>query len=665
MITSISTGRRSLLVSKLGPPNPLPIFQWQQPIAPQDAPPSDKLSTEETENAFIWGAASILPYQIQDSYDRAQQPGQLEVVFVENDFLKLILYPQYGGRLASIYDKQEKRELLFNNPVFQPANLAILNAWFSGGIEWNGLIPGHTPFTCSPVFTATVETEHGPLLRLYEFDRIREATWQVDLYLPPDEAKLWIHVKIINPNPHPVKCYWWTNIATPLENETRVLSPADYCIEHVLPDNHLEPFPFPHAHGFDGSYPANYPDSASIFYRKSGQERPWIATFHKDGKGMFHTSTPTLSNRKMFVWGNKSGGRRWMDFLSLPGQGNYIELQGGVVPTQNQEFILEANQSIEWTECIAPLSIEASQGHAPDYQVACQAMESLVKTQVPDDALRQKDAWLREQANTPVDEILQPGSAWGMLFEKMAGSKISPGLAFDASPTTEEPWAELLELGAFSKRTLNRNPEAWAVSDIWISALEESSAKFGATWLHELFLGVAKLDAGNIDAARRHFEQSQQLNDSYLTNRHLASINHQTGDLAAAEDFYLKAWDQSNQAMHLAVEICQFFQKERLLPSLEKFFSQLPDRVFQHERIQLAVGEIALEKGQFDKLREILDKDFSTIREGETLLTDLWFALHMKEAAARKGGALTKAERVEVVAQNPPPYKIDFRMVNA
>jgi hypothetical protein len=58
-----------------------------------------------------------------------------------------------GGKLASIYDKQEQRELLFDNPVFQPANLAVLNAWFSGGIEWNGLIPGHTPFTCSSVFT--------------------------------------------------------------------------------------------------------------------------------------------------------------------------------------------------------------------------------------------------------------------------------------------------------------------------------------------------------------------------------------------------------------------------------------------------------------------------------------------------------------------------------
>jgi len=164
--------------------------------------------------------------------------------------------------------------------------------------------------------------------------------------VPEDEANVWVHVKIINPNPYAVKAYWWTNMAVPLRKDTRVFSPADYAIEHVLPDNHLEPFEFPHAHGFDGSYPTNYPYAASVFFRKPGLEHPWIVAVHHDYRGILHTSTNELVGRKMFVFGNSSGGQHWMDFLSLPGQGNYIELQAGVMPTQDQEFILEANQSI-------------------------------------------------------------------------------------------------------------------------------------------------------------------------------------------------------------------------------------------------------------------------------------------------------------------------------
>ena len=200
-MTIIEEGRRSLLVSNLGSSNPLPVFRWQQPTALHTAPPSPELAQEEVEGSFVWGAASILPYEVQDDYDRAQSPGAVDAVYVENELLKLTLYPKVGGRLASIVHKGEGRELLFDNPVFQPANLASLNAWFSGGIEWNGLIPGHSPFTCSPVFVATVDTERGPILRLYEFDRIREAAWQVDIFLPEGEDRVWTHVSLINPNP--------------------------------------------------------------------------------------------------------------------------------------------------------------------------------------------------------------------------------------------------------------------------------------------------------------------------------------------------------------------------------------------------------------------------------------------------------------------------------
>lgn len=480
-MTSIYSGTRALRVSRLGPPNPLPVFQWQQPIAHNDAPLSGKLSAEEVENRFVWGTMSILPYQVQDDYDHSQQPGHVPAVFIENDFLKLTLYPELGGRLASIYDKQGQRELLFDNPVFQPANLAVLNAWFSGGIEWNGLIPGHTPFTCSPVFTAIVETGRGPILRLYEFDRIREAAWQVDLFVPEDEARVWIHIKIINPNAHAITCYWWTNMTTVLQPETRVLSPADYAIEHVLPDNHLEPFAFPHAHGFDGSYPADYPYSASVFFRKPGLQRPWIAAVHADNRGLLHVSTRELVGRKMFVFGNLSGGQHWMDFLSLPGQGNYIELQTGVMPTQDQEFVLEAGQSLEWTECLAPLELDAAVARIPDYQQACRQVETVINAQVSDDVLHRNDGWLRKQADIPIRTVLQRGSAWGMLHETLTGHTISPGLAFETPPTVESPWAELLESGTFSDTMLQHLPESWAVSDRWLAALEESATCHGTT----------------------------------------------------------------------------------------------------------------------------------------------------------------------------------------
>ncbi|NLL69765.1 MAG: hypothetical protein GX238_01390 [Epulopiscium sp.] len=62
-------------------------------------------------------------------------------------------------------------------------NLAFRNAWFSGGIEWNCGVVGHHPYTCSPLFIATLTGDEGtPVLRMYEFERIRCATYQIDFF---------------------------------------------------------------------------------------------------------------------------------------------------------------------------------------------------------------------------------------------------------------------------------------------------------------------------------------------------------------------------------------------------------------------------------------------------------------------------------------------------
>ena len=109
----------------------------------------------------------VLPYKWQDLYSREVGKVEIRTVILENDHLRAEFWPDYGMRLMSLYDKDRRAELLFNNPVLQFGNLAIRRAWFSGGIEWNCGQLGHTFTTCSPLFAARVTGEdgqEGPLL---------------------------------------------------------------------------------------------------------------------------------------------------------------------------------------------------------------------------------------------------------------------------------------------------------------------------------------------------------------------------------------------------------------------------------------------------------------------------------------------------------------------
>src|SRR5436190_7167554 len=119
--------------ASLGPENPLPFFRNPQPDLP--VPISEALPPEKRAQLGSQTGFRVLPYRQQDDYTRRREPLNFKAIVLENDILRAIFLPEVGGRLISLFHKPQQRELLFRNPVFQPANLAIRNAWFAGGIE--------------------------------------------------------------------------------------------------------------------------------------------------------------------------------------------------------------------------------------------------------------------------------------------------------------------------------------------------------------------------------------------------------------------------------------------------------------------------------------------------------------------------------------------------
>ena len=440
MTTTIRVETLDLPMSRLGPPSQLPRFRWQQPTPKKDTPPNLGLSAEESNHGFNWGEDSILPYQVSDDYDRDLKPGALDVIVIENGRLRAVVAPSLGGRLLELKDLSTGRDLVFRNPVFQPANLAALNAWFSGGIEWNGLIPGHTPFTCAAVFAGVRDTPRGPILRLYEFDRIVEATWQIDLFLPADSSTLFAHGRIVNPSDEARFAYWWTNVAAPMSPGTRVLSPADYSIEHIWPGNNLARCDFPRS-DWDASYPEHWENATSVFFRAPSAPRLFIASVDRDGYGLGQTSTREMQGRKFFYFGSAVGGQNWMDYLSRPGEGNYLEIQSGIAPTQNQRFELAAHEEREWTEAFTPLAL-GPKAHDADYRAATAHAANAIDRAIPSDELQQVDAFLREEARRPLDVRHSTGAPWGARQERLAGTPLAAGLDFSVT-SSGDFWDDL------------------------------------------------------------------------------------------------------------------------------------------------------------------------------------------------------------------------------
>lgn len=99
------------------------------------------------------------PYRQYNSYTRELKEKEIRTAVLENQYLKAVFLPEYGGRLWELWDKETGNNLLYTNDVIRFSNLAVRNAWFSGGVEWNVGIIGHNAYTTGPLYTAVTETE--------------------------------------------------------------------------------------------------------------------------------------------------------------------------------------------------------------------------------------------------------------------------------------------------------------------------------------------------------------------------------------------------------------------------------------------------------------------------------------------------------------------------
>ncbi|MFC1714898.1 DUF5107 domain-containing protein [Candidatus Poribacteria bacterium] len=613
-----------------------------------------------------------MPHRLQDDYDRNREEREFRVVVLENDVLRAMFLIELGGRLWSLFHKPSRRELLYVNPVFQPGNLAIRNAWFSGGVEWNVAVRGHTAYTCSPLFAARVQADDGlPVLRMYEWDRTRMTPYQIDAFLPDDSAFLLMRMRIINPNDHEVPMYWWSNMAVPEAPEVRVLSPAESAYRHGYQGG-MKQVPIPIANGIDQSYPTNFNRSADCFYCIDAHQQPWVTALDVQGRGLIQTSTPRLRGRKMFVWGMGSGGRHWQEFLSVPDH-PYIEIQAGLARTQSEYIPMPANTEWTWLEAYGLMEAEPELVHGSDWKAAYESVDRKLKEIMPPDTLESKLIHSNSMADRPPDEIIQRGSGWGALELRRlehSGEKsfCPPSMIFDddSLDADQKPWLELLERQELPYTDPTGLPGGWMVQPEWRQLLEDAvEAERGDHWLAWLHLGVIYYTAKETDAARRAWQKSLELEPSPWVYRNMAVLAKREKNLDEAADLLLIAHEMAPQMLSLTLECCRTLLDAGRPQDMLDLLDDLPRHIRERGRMRIMEARAALKAGDLQKVEEILHSrpSVADVREGEVTLSNLWFEMHEKRISAEEDIPIDDKLRQRVRRDHPPPSWLDFRQV--
>ncbi len=674
-MTELNVETLRLPGSPIGPENPLPFFRDK---AVDRTVNLDASMPDEKRRYFGWQAGQrVLPYRMQDQYDRRQTDYTMKVAVLENESLKATFWLELGGRLMSLIYKPEQRELLYNNSVFQPANLALRNAWFAGGIEWNVGHYGHSYLTCSPVFAAAIKDENGePGLRLYEFERCKGFLWQTDFTLPARSEFLIAYTRVINPQDEDSSMYWWTNMAVPEAPGVRVLASAD---QAIYIDRARSGFGFsslpdlPSLPGMDPTYSLNWPSANEFFFQCDQADIPWEAALDAQGKGLIEASTPRLKYRKLFCWGTHHGGRHWQDFLAVPGRA-YLEIQAGLAPTQLHHLPFGARQAWDWTEFFGYFQADPNQVHDPNYGAAWRALDAALKRRVSASELQGIEDQCRSRVDQPSTELLQMGSGWGaleMARRERQGSQadIPNAFYFPASSMNHEQtrWLPILSGGTLADQPPDQIPGEWLVQRPWREMLSKSLAKpENQNWYAWLHYGVMLAEALDDAGAQAAWQASIAIQPSAWAYRNLAVLQQANGKLSAALEDYARAWMLALGQHQLPLEpmayeyLALFIQASQFQPAWE-FISRLPDKTVDSDRIQILQAVIALKLNHLAVVEEVLRRDFATVREGQLDLSNLWLELWRARTAQETGQALEQVSMREVAAAHPVPPAIDFR----
>ncbi|MFG2659794.1 DUF5107 domain-containing protein [Streptomyces sp. NPDC048425] len=619
----------------VGAPDPLPPLRPLDEVHELDDHSKQGMPRDMARQIGYEKLRSVLPERLRNSYGRERAPLTLDTLVIENDRLRVTVLPGLGGRIHSMFHKPTGRELLYRNPVFQPADFALNGAWFSGGIEWNIGATGHTTLSCAPLHAARVTApDGGDMLRLWEWERLRDLPFQVDLWLPAGSDFLHVGVRIRNPHERPAPVYWWSNIAVPEEH--RVLAPADEAW-HFGYERSLRRVPVPESDGVDRTYPLSGEYPADYFYEVPDGQRRWIAALDDDGHGLVQTSTDLLRGRKLFLWGHGAGGRRWQEWLTEPGTGGYAEIQAGLARTQLEHVRLDAEGEFAWLESYGPLSAAPDAVHsAEDWSAARGEVEECLEAALPRaDVDAAYEAW-RPHADTEPGELLAAGSGWGAL-EVLRGDFKLPGTPFDESTLgpAQTPWLDLLRTGSIPEPRRVGPPGPTLVAPHWRDMLETAPA----LPLTEYHLGVAQWHAGDLAQAVRSWERGLELSPSlWPLLRCLAVADQETGHRERAADRYAEAFDDLCQERRddgeawtaataaLGREAIDALLAARRPGPARAVWERLHPATRARGRFRLVEARLLVAEGDKEAARAVFDEGFEVadLREGSETIAELW-----------------------------------------
>lgn len=295
--------------------------------------------------AYQGSSGRVYPLPVTEKISDDKEDISYRALFLENEYLKVMILPELGGRIQRAYDKTNGYDFVYYNHVIKPALVGLTGPWISGGIEFNWP-QHHRPSTYSPVDCTYKEHEDGSAtVYVSEIDKMYGTKGMAAFTLYPDKAYIEIKGQLFNNTDTPQTFLWWANPAVPVNDNTYSVFPPDVhaVMDHgkravsTFPIATGEYYKYDYSKGIDISMYKNIKVPTS--YMAAHSDYDFIGNYDAGiDAGLLHVSDHHISpGKKQWTWGNADFGRAWDRNLTET-DGPYIELMTGVFADNQPDF---------------------------------------------------------------------------------------------------------------------------------------------------------------------------------------------------------------------------------------------------------------------------------------------------------------------------------------
>ena len=359
-------------------------------------------------------SGKVYPLPFTDRIAEKPVDRKWKAVWIENEYLRVLVMPEIGGRIHAIQDKTNGHDLIYRQHVIKPALVGLAGPWISGGIEFNWP-QHHRPATFLPVdFEIEQHADGSKTIWCSDHDPMCRMKGMHGVCLRPGKAYLELKVRAYNRTPYVQTFLWWANVATRVHEAYQSFFPPDvyYVADHArrsmseyplakgfyygvnygergrkgipaseapsqfVPPHCLNnsalrtPHPaLPHYAPNDLSFYANIPIPCS--YMCMGSKEDFFGGYDYAAQaGIIHIANHHISpGKKQWTWGNQEFGYAWdRNLTERDAQdefGPYIEIMAGVYTDNQPDFsFLQPGETKTWSQYWYPVQKIGPAQHA-------------------------------------------------------------------------------------------------------------------------------------------------------------------------------------------------------------------------------------------------------------------------------------------------------------